>query len=39
MTDSLVQMADAGNFDDLFRLNMFWGAPDHPPMEVDLKMD
>ena len=26
-------------FDDLFRLDLFWGAPDHPPIEVELDDD
>lgn len=36
MTESLVQKADEGNFDHLFRLDLFWGSPDHPPLQVEL---
>jgi hypothetical protein len=36
MTVSLVHKADAENFDHLFRLDLFWGAPDHPPIEIEL---
>ena len=36
MTESLVAKADEGNFDHLFRLDLFWGSPDHPPIQVEL---
>ena len=39
MTSSLVEKADDQKFDDLFRLDLFWGAPDHPPIEVELDDD
>jgi hypothetical protein len=39
MTSSLVEKADNLEFDDLFRLDLFWGAPDHPPIEVELDDD
>jgi hypothetical protein len=36
MTGSLVEKADAENFDHLFRLDLLWGGPDHHPIEVEL---
>jgi hypothetical protein len=36
MTDKLIARAEEGKYDDLFRLDLFWGAPNHPPIEVDL---
>lgn len=36
MTDKLITRADEGKYGDLFRLDLFWGAPNHPPIEVDL---
>lgn len=36
MTDKLIARAEEGKYGDLFRLDLFWGAPNHPPIEVDL---
>lgn len=36
MTDKLIARAEEGNYGDLFRLDLFWGAPNHPPIEVEL---
>src|SRR5690242_3401843 len=36
MTESLMRNADEGNFDRLFRLDLFWGGPDHPPILIEL---
>ncbi|HET7388111.1 MAG TPA: DNA methyltransferase [Nocardioidaceae bacterium] len=36
MTDSLVDQADAENFDHLFRIDLFWQSPDHPPIQIEL---
>lgn len=37
MSDSLVQKADTKNFDHLFRLDLFWGGPDHAPIQIELE--
>lgn len=37
MTESLVKKADAKNFDHLFRLDLFWGGPDHAPIQIELE--
>lgn len=36
MTDSLVQKADAEDFDHLFRIDLFWQSPDHAPIQIEL---
>jgi len=36
MTDSLVEKADAEDFDHLFRIDLFWGSPDHAPIQIEL---
>lgn len=36
MTDPLVAKADSEKFGDLFRLDLFWHSPDHPPIEIEL---
>jgi len=36
MTGNLVTRAEEGKYGDLFRLDLFWGAPNHPPIEVEL---
>ncbi|MFC5177331.1 class I SAM-dependent DNA methyltransferase [Nocardioides taihuensis] len=36
MTNRLIGRAEEGKYGDLFRLDLFWGAPNHPPIEVDL---
>jgi hypothetical protein len=36
MTDQLIARAEEGKYGDLFRFDLFWGAPNHPPLEVDL---
>ncbi|MGE3326387.1 MAG: class I SAM-dependent DNA methyltransferase [Acidimicrobiia bacterium] len=36
MTDKLIAKAEEGKYGDLFRLDLYWGAPNHPPIEVDL---
>lgn len=36
MTNRLIGRAEEGKYSDLFRLDLFWGAPNHPPIEVDL---
>lgn len=36
MTDQIIARAEEGKYGDLFRLDLFWGAPNHPPIEVDL---
>lgn len=36
MTKSLVEQVDDGDFDRLFRLDLFWGAPDQKPIELAL---
>jgi hypothetical protein len=36
MTDSLVEKADAEDFDHLFRIDLFWQSPDHAPIQIEL---
>jgi len=36
MSDSLVEKADAEDFDHLFRIDLFWQSPDHPPVQIEL---
>jgi hypothetical protein len=36
MTDPLLAKADGEKFGDLFRLDLFWHSPDHPPIEIEL---
>lgn len=36
VTDSLIEKAEQGKFGDLFRLDLYWGAPNHPPLEIEL---
>lgn len=36
MTESLTQLADAGDFDRLFRLDLFWQSPDQAPIHMEL---
>lgn len=36
MSGALIAKAEQGKFGDLFRLDLFWGAPNHAPIEVDL---
>ncbi|WP_148612624.1 class I SAM-dependent DNA methyltransferase [Nocardioides rubriscoriae] len=36
MSDALVQKADSEDFDHLFRLDLFWGGPDHAPIQIEL---
>ncbi|KQP82512.1 DNA methyltransferase [Aeromicrobium sp. Leaf291] len=36
MTDKLIARAEEAKYGDLFRFDLFWGAPNHPPIEVDL---
>lgn len=37
MTGALVKTADAEDFDHLFRLDLYWGGPDQPPLEIELE--
>lgn len=39
MTDELIARAEEGKYGDLFRIDLFWGAPNHPPIEVELGDD
>jgi hypothetical protein len=36
MTHNLIARAEEGKYGELFRLDLFWGAPNHPPIEVEL---
>ena len=36
MTDPLLAKANQGRFGDLFRLDLFWHAPDHAPIQIEL---
>lgn len=37
MTDSLVDKAESDDLSKFFRLDLFWSAPDHEPIQVDLE--
>lgn len=36
MTDDLVKSAEGGDYGRLFRYDLYWSAPDHPPIAIQL---
>lgn len=36
MTDDLISSAEGGDYSRLFRYDLYWSAPDHPPIAIQL---